>query len=377
MSDMTILSTYKMTAVELHMRTLPFKDGELAMPDPDLLFGLELEIEKFPRQGEMTYPGLHFAADNSLRDGGLEAITQPHKASTIEPYLRQFFKAWRITADNYSERCSTHVHMNVQDFTWGQLKVLCLLYQMFERLLFNFIGHDRKDNVFCVPWYESGLTSRFLDHMQKKPDDGVRRWFKYSAVNLLPVRIQGSLEFRHLHGTCDVDKIMNWLKLLSRMAVYAKKTTQKSLTTNILEMNTVSNYDQFMMDVFGEDRHLLTIGDYQGALGVGVIDTKLMLLKRNEKQIMGGTLTPEDMEAMLRNIPARRPAVARDEAPEVAVEVEAPNPAARHVVYQPWPHDPPRLRRQPPAALHRFDQMLEQVRQIEAARVPQPEEGQF
>lgn len=281
MTDMSILTSYKQSAVSELMLPDNFYPAGVVMPDPELIFGIELEMENYPR-GRPAYDGIRLTTDGSLRNNGIEGISFPFKAKSFSTMLQGFFSLNPpITAEQYSERCSTHVHMNVQDFNWPQLKVLCILYQMFERLLFTFIGNDRKDNIFCVPWYESGLTSRVLHDLQKSSDSVIKRWMKYSALNLLPIRTQGSVEFRHMHGTCDVTFIMQWLKLLSRLAIYAKKTPYKTLVENVLQMNTVSNYDQFLADVFGEDRYILRVGNYQEALSTGVVDTKLMMLNSN------------------------------------------------------------------------------------------------
>lgn len=341
MTDMSILTTYKQQAVTEHMLPDNFYPNGVVMPDPELIFGIELEIEDYPR-GRPPYDGVRLTTDGSLRNNGVEGISIPFKAKSFSTMLHGFFNMRPpITAANYSERCSTHVHMNVQDYNWPQLKVLCIIYQMFERLLFAFIGNDRKDNIFCVPWYESGVTSRVLGDLQKNSDSVIKRWMKYSALNLLPIRTQGSVEFRHMQGTCDVDLIMTWLRLLSRLSIYAKKTPYKTLMENVLQMNTVSNYDQFLSDVFGEDRYILRTGNYQEALSTGVVDTKLMML--NSKTSAKKSFIYDDILA------EPEPRVARPAAPPprnlrydprgVPIPAAGPNPEPVQQAHEVWLRD--------------------------------------
>ncbi len=269
---------------------LPYDD---TVPDPDLYVGLELEIE--------NWRGVHhidnrwaIKTDGSLRGEARELVTLPTKVKFVERLLKDAYAIYQVEETDFSDRCSVHVHMNVLDYTMDQLKVLCILYQMMERLLYDFIGNDRKDNIFCVPWYESGMSHAFLDNSKSS----MSNWEKYTALNLLPVQAQGTVEFRHMHGTCDIPYIMQWVRLLSRMSIFAKKTTVKLLSQTVLSMNTVSNYDQFLMEVFADDVGALKKNpEYQELLSIGVVDAKLMFL------------SPQ--KGMKREAPPRRPAPAR------------------------------------------------------------------
>jgi hypothetical protein len=201
--------------------------------------------------------------------------------------------------------------MNVQDCTVAEVKSMALLYQIFERLLFNYVGNERGENIFCVPWYTSGMTPLFVNKLTNNFDGVARNWQKYSALNLLPMRDKGTIEFRHLHGTCDVQYIMRWIRLITSMRSYAKKMTYKALTNTLLAMNTVSNYDQFIADVFGADTPYLTVGDFKSAMSVGVIDAKLMVMKPVKPKTTNWAMygaADLDLDGLLREMRAARPA---------------------------------------------------------------------
>jgi len=252
------------------------------VPFPDQLVGIELEIEGFNPEAEQRFGGITFTTDGSLRSDnggvGIEAITQPIAVKHVRSLLNAFYKKYNITSSNYSDRCSTHVHFNVQYLTGEQLTTICLLYQTLEKVLFDFVGHERDQNIYCVPWYQSGVSYNIAQKMLGG-GDVFRLWQKYSALNLVPAQTQGTIEFRHLHGTCDVDLIVNWISILTKMFEYGANVPYSTVESNILNMNTVSNYHGWMDEVFEKYAGLLRTPGFEQAITMGVIDTKLMLNK--------------------------------------------------------------------------------------------------
>jgi hypothetical protein len=248
---------------------------------PDWLVGIELEIENFDPEVDRDFGGMEFTSDGSLRetqDGvGIEAITSPISIKYVPAYLEGFFSKYKITEYNYSERCSTHVHVNVEPLEWDQLASLCLVYQTVERLLFRFIGNNRESSIFCVPWNQTSLSYDIVYEIAQYGSTALRRWQKYSAMNLLPVTSQGTVEFRHLEGTCSISRIMDWISLLVKMVEYSINNPLPKIKTEIMGMNTVSNYREWLMVVFGKYSTLLETDGYNYELAQGVIDSKLMI----------------------------------------------------------------------------------------------------
>jgi hypothetical protein len=284
-SKLTLLEHFKMPPVKgLMLPDTHYKETP-GMVDPEREVGLELEIEGW-RSGAASLPHFNYTTDGSLRNNGIEAISHPTKSKYVREMLNQFFTTHRVTEANYTERCSTHVHVNVQDFTLEELKVMALTYQMVERLLFEFVGNDRANNIFCVPWYESGITANFITNMKQLSKAALRGWMKYTALNLQPAQEKGTVEFRHLEGTCDVEKIVQWINLLNCLSKWAKKVSFDALSTMVLSMNTISNYGEFLRDVFGDHLKVLMVDGYKEKLAIGVVDAKLMLLKNAPKAMV-------------------------------------------------------------------------------------------
>lgn len=273
----TILDTFHMSpASSMAISDAHYTEGRTKMVLPDNHVGLELEIEKWANRGiELT--GFMYKDDGSLRGSHVEAITYPTKGKFLENKLIEFFAVHGVKPTNYSERCSTHVHMNVQDMTFEQVKTLALIYQTVERLMFGFIGNDRENNIFCVPWHQSGVTANFASRLVGAAN--VKTWIKYCALNLEPAARFGTVEFRHMEGTCDVPRILKWVNLVSCLKKYAMGRTYKDVSDMLLQMNTLSNYDAFVHDLFEEHSPDILTGNHKELLSMGVIDSKLMLTK--------------------------------------------------------------------------------------------------
>ena len=251
---------------------------------PEWIVGLELEIEGFDEEAERSFAGVDFTNDGSLRHSnkgrGIEAITSPIQIQYVRNLLTRFFEHYYIDETNYSERCSVHIHFNVQPLEWEHLSSICLIYQTVERVLFKFIGNDRDQNIFCVPWNQCNLTCNIIPSIKKYKDYAFRGWQKYTSLNLLPVLDKGTIEFRHMHGTCDVDKIMVWIGIISKMFKYAMTHPTEKILRDIQYMSTISNYQSWMSLIFEELTPNLQTVNYDVELAQGVVDTKLMFMNK-------------------------------------------------------------------------------------------------
>lgn len=205
--------------------------------------GTEYEIEdikeiKLPGYDKM-YPGslslndttpywrgaIGLVHDGSLRNGGIEFITRP---STFEESLKLFstlHDGLVLGPEPYTVRTSTHVHVNMCNMTLGQCKHMLLLYALLEPVFFAAVKEERQHNIHCVP-----LNYTLLPSIYKSPfQDIVKSWSKYSALNLIPIRTQGTMEFRHLHGTGDIAVYQHWLTLLLELWTFAYMSPESTL----------------------------------------------------------------------------------------------------------------------------------------------------
>lgn len=251
-------------------------------PDPSRLFGLELEIEH--AEDDWATAGFVVEIDGSLRNSGREFISAPMTYANIDYALRRFFGGIELHDDNYSERTSIHVHANCQDVLLPQLTSLLMLYQVFEDVLFNWIGHDRDKNIFCVPWSQTKLTHNALADIQNFVSMTNVERNKYTALNLVPLRSLGTVEWRHMNGHGDVERILQWLRIISHLFRVATSLTHEDVVNNCINLNTTSQYDYLLDFVFQDEAAALRVPNYRILLENGVLNMKYSLQMQQAKE---------------------------------------------------------------------------------------------
>jgi len=252
---------------------------------PSLVYGVELEIENVPNWPDMLVPGIRAETDGSLRNNGKEFITAPMTYSNLSHCLNMFFKKNKLSDENYSERTSIHVHTNCIDLTVDQITTIAFVYQVVEGLLFNWVDHTRADNIFCVPWSQTNLTYNSFNRLGDT--SRWKRWQKYTALNLLPLYEQGTIEWRHMNGHCDVNKLLTWCQLIGSIYTYALNTSLDDVEKELMSLNTTSLYSNILSSVFKERADLFfAMPNYQRILEEGVLNMKYSLQTKEVKSVL-------------------------------------------------------------------------------------------
>lgn len=225
----------------------------LGMDYPNYLFGIEIELENL-----QTYERIrsHFADywtttnDGSLRNNGIEFVSKPLRAKQVEKALKQLHASVNSTVE-FTNRTSCHVHMNVRDLTINEIQSLVCVYIVLEEMLFDWVGHNRGNNIFCMKITETDYYE-YIKYLFNDIRDAVHNWNKYTALNIHPIAEKGTVEFRHLYGTYDIDVIVPWINILSNLKGYVKQTSINEVLQQIKQLNTTSAYDAFITRVLGD-----------------------------------------------------------------------------------------------------------------------------
>jgi hypothetical protein len=306
------------------------KNTKVLGPDPTLLYGVELEIESASFDDATT--GWTATEDGSLRNHGVEFISFPMLYGDLDVCLSKLIATNGYTKANYSERCSVHVHANCHDFTLTQLAALVLMYQVFEGVLFTWIDSNpdqpycRRENIFCVPISETQVNYTVVNRFSKGITNGLRQWHKYTALNLLPISTIGTVEFRHMGGECDIDRIMTWCRIIGHLMYAARTIPFVEVQRLFTELNTTSDYEYVMRLVFRDDAKCLQVPGYFTELENGVLNMKYSMLEHPPQQFFDRS-TARITEQMLEAAMARQqraPLVARQ--PTAADMFDAPPP---------------------------------------------------
>lgn len=231
--------------------------------DKNTYIGIEVETENVKRFNQYS-PYWRMIEDGSLRNSGREFITPPIRAWRVEHALVQLFNHELNSDIEFSERTSIHIHMNVRTLTVPQLETLIMTYLVFEKVLFNYVGNDRYSNIFCVPIVETDIGENLLTLVTNKHPD--IRWQKYTALNLLPIMQKGTIEFRHMNGTGDVERLVTWINIILCLKKFALQKSPEYIWKRINTLNTTSEYRMFAEEVFQEFLPLLWNDQFNDAV---------------------------------------------------------------------------------------------------------------
>jgi hypothetical protein len=200
----------------------------------DFICGIECEVES-SKNGGKHFGNFKCIQDGSLRNNGFEYVTlTPTTRDVIVSGFKDLHEWLKFGPDPFSERTSTHVHINVASLDEAQVKNMLMLYALFEELFFAMVKPARRHNIHCVPLTETHLPMHY--HLSLR--GLVERWHKYTGVNLGRIHDLGTVEFRHLHGTGDKKELDIWLHVLENLWKLCQRVDVNATTLSNKEMIT-------------------------------------------------------------------------------------------------------------------------------------------
>lgn len=264
---------------------------------PDLHVGIEIEVER-ARGFNDRYGVWSYKADGSLRNGGIEWISWPLKGKAIPAALQDFFVGLNKDA-HFSPRTSLHFHFDVRHLSLQTLSGIVLVYLAVESLLYKFVGNDREKSIFCVPLFETNLVNDLVGFIGKKLMRYPTENSRYAGLNLDAVKKFGTIEFRHLYGTNDVEVIMTWINLLMSVYKYGSSKSLQSIIEEIKELNTNSLYIGFVNSVFGQLASELDLTDVKSDMEKGVKAVKQSIISNSFFEHISAHLSPTSKGMMM------------------------------------------------------------------------------
>lgn len=258
-----------------------YKRAVEGLVNPTLVVGFELETEECGRlpssfASKADSMNIGVERDGSLRGTAYEFISRPMQSQHALAAIGDFIEWAGFTEENYSDRCSVHVHVNCTDMEMEQISNVALLYTIAEEILFEYVGGHRDSNIYCIPWSQCRSHFDLIQNFLTRPDFQLKKWNKYTALNLLPLSSIGTIEFRQMHGTADMEKITRWVNIIGAMFKWAKEVELKDLIGEIKTLNTTSQYETFFNRLVGSQ--LVYNDTYRAKLEAGVISAKYSLI---------------------------------------------------------------------------------------------------
>lgn len=263
---------------------------------PNTMIGLELEYEGILNPIKSS-PFWTTVLDNSLRRiNDIEPIELrfilPLCGEDLTTALSQLERGLLKTKlVPLSERTSTHVHIDVRDLKLHQLLKFIIIYTVFETTLFKFCEPHRRNNIFCLPFSkaEANLFDRLSTttlthggHLQEL----ARERYRYSALNLDALRKFGSLEFRHLEGTFNINKIKTWINLILSIKRDALSKTSVNIK-DIPKHYSAVGFKECAEQVFKEHFNILNTPDLQMDIIEGIRLAQDIIYRENLEHMPG------------------------------------------------------------------------------------------
>lgn len=243
------------------------------------VIGIEVEMENIPNW--VAVPGWTPKEDNSLRNCGVEYVSLPIPFCAVKTALNLLFEKLAPKNPEFSKRTSIHIHLNALDLYQEEIYKFILLYCIFEKCLYKFVSSERKRNIFCVPLYHTAVGSN-IKCLYDKENFITIPWYKYLGLNLKSLQQYGTIEFRHLQGTNDIDLIFSWVELIVSLYHFSKSLTKEELEFKVNSLNTTSQYAQFLFSVFPNcSTYLTTNREYPADMATGISFVKSDILQND------------------------------------------------------------------------------------------------
>lgn len=239
--------------------------------------GLELELE-----GRGDWPdvnGWRKEADGSLRDGIEYVFNGPAGGATALRNIKNMARMLNANPVNNSFRCSTHIHLDVRDMDWEELRRFVIAYTMMEGVMFQHCSLDRRYSNFCTPYFlNTHLPRLFTGNMRDERDTHrlhhIGSWPKYTALNLKPLTSYGSVEFRGSHALITEAELLALAQRmlhLKRVAL-ANVGTPLEFTEHIRNMALADIFPTGLAEGFMPDEKFMDQG-YASAIGIATGNT--------------------------------------------------------------------------------------------------------
>ena len=193
------------------------------------LYGVEVEVEGVTSTDGLAGWAPH--TDGSLRNHGMEFVTDPIAADTVVSRLENLYETKRRNGWVTSIRTGIHVHADMRLKTGEQLRRLLACYVLTEAPLFSYVGRERETSIFCVPYYLAPHGLQAFSRYLRRGGDTIRllhETHKYSALNLSSITRLGTIEFRQAPTWDTLTPALVWAGLIDSLVTHSADISVES-----------------------------------------------------------------------------------------------------------------------------------------------------
>lgn len=246
--------------MSLSTRALETKVKEWSRKRPGGDIGVEVELEGTLDQGTLSNRYWVVKPEGSLRDGCEYVLAKPVGIPELDDVGREFDGMMEKSKPKKTIRCSTHIHVNVNNRSVREVYNIIAYYYLVEELLVRTQGPARTGNLFCLRMSDAEDIG---DQLVYSTEDSHLTFFnqnanKYGALNLAAPMKFGSLEFRFLLPMTSWKEISFWVHLLHRLVDKAKDISPKDSVKFVSE----DTPREFLSRVFSKDQVDFILGHF-------------------------------------------------------------------------------------------------------------------
>lgn len=269
--------------------------------------GIEIEVEGY----NLPVAGAFWRNEE---DGSLKAaetreyvLSEPSSLAGAKKALNYLDKLYRVneTVVDDSVRAGVHVHINCQQLTLTELYNYITTFLVLENVLVRWCGKYREGNLFCL---RSSDAEHMLDTIRLAARDNRRRFqlrfhtdeMRYAAMNLKALGDYGSVEFRTMRGTRDLDQIYLWAETLLHLREFSR---QFENPMQIIEQLSFHGMEEFVRQALGKNAEVFLTQGWEQLAHDGMRNAQYIAYCRDwstfdpEKKIVGGLEFDIDSEA--------------------------------------------------------------------------------
>lgn len=244
--------------------------------------GVEIEIEGSNLPTDFADSFWKVERDGSLRGEAFEYVSTPMNIDQLGQYMA-YFKSKFIENHaiiNDSIRAGVHVHMNIQKLTFTQFFNVVTAYFILEDLLVKWCGPSREGNLFCLRAKDAEWVLLQLFHVAQTGN--IRslhtEHIRYCSLNFLSMFKYGTLEFRAMRTSPQLELIETWTNMIWELKENALKFE------NPLEMITSisgDGVDSFLNTILPTYSNNIRFPGYQATIFDGIRRIQMVANGRN------------------------------------------------------------------------------------------------
>lgn len=221
---------------------------------PTCAMGIEIEVENVRSRINVNPELWNITDDGSLRNSGMELVSTTIFGEDILTALDDAENALDNIGVEITHRCGLHLHMDVSSFNTEQLISLACATALAEGAIYNYVGQERRDNIYCLPFSGTSNIVPFFNSIKygettREIHKAIKDTTKYSGFNILPILRQGSVEYRHHPGTYKADTILRWINIVQQLRETALAYNSRdllSLPYNSIKRILFGQYEELM-----------------------------------------------------------------------------------------------------------------------------------